>query len=47
MKNLNVNKAHGLDNISIQMIKLCCKSIVLQLKLIFQSISSDGVFPDD
>ena len=47
MKNLNLGKAHGWDNISIRMIKLCGKSIALPLSLIFQSILNDGVFPDD
>ena len=44
---INVDKAHGRDNISIQMVKLCGKSIALPLNLIFQSILNDGVFPDD
>ena len=47
MKNLNVDKPHGWDNISIRMIKHCGKSIALPLRLIFQSILNDGVFPDD
>ena len=47
IKNLNVDKAHGWDNISIRMIKLYGKSITLILSLIFQSVLNDGVFPDD
>ena len=47
IKNLNVDKAHGWDNISIRMIKLYGKSITLILSLIFQSALNDGVFPDD
>ena len=47
IKNLNVDKAYGWDNISIRMIKLCGKSIARPLSLIFQSILNDGVFPDD
>ena len=47
IKNLNVDKAYGWDNISIRMIKLCGKPIARPLSLIFQSILNDGVFPDD
>ena len=47
IKNLNVDKSHGWDNISIRMIKHSSKSIALPLRLIFQSILNDGVFPDD
>ena len=47
IKNLSVDKAHGWNNISIRMIKLCGKSIVRPLSLIFQSILNDGVFLDD
>ena len=47
IKNLNVDKAYGWDNISIRMIKLCGKSITRPLSLIFWSILNDGVFPDD
>ena len=47
IKNLNVDKAYGWDNISIRMIKLCGKSIARPLSLIFQSMLNDGVFPDD
>ena len=35
IKNLIPNKAHGLDDISIRMIKLCVKSIAFPLKLLF------------
>ena len=47
VKNLNVGKAHGWDNISIRIIKLCSKSIARPLSLIFQSILNDGVVPND
>ena len=47
IKNLSVDKAYGWNNISIRMIKLCGKSIVRPLSLIFQSILNDGVFLDD
>ena len=45
IKNLNPNKSHGWDNISIRMIKLCGKSIVYPLKLIFEA-SLQGVWGD-
>ena len=35
IKNLNPNKSHGWDNISIRMVKLCLKSIVYPFKLIW------------
>ena len=47
IKNLNVDKAYGWDNMSIRMIKLCTKPIARPLNLIFQSMLNDGVFPDD
>ena len=48
IKNLNPNKSHGWDNISIRMIKLCGKSIVYPLKLIFEASlqGGGGGFPD-
>ena len=47
IKNLNVDKAYGWDNISIRMIALCTKPIARPLNLIFPSMLNDGVFPDD
>ena len=44
---INVDKAHGWDNKSIRMIKLCGKSIALSLRLIIQPILNDRVFTDD
>ena len=46
IKNLNPNKSHGWDNISIRMIKLRGKSIVYPLKLIFEASLQGGEFPD-
>ena len=46
IKNLNPNKSHGWDNISIRMIKLCGKSIAYPLKLIFEASLEGGKFPD-
>ena len=42
IKNLNSNKAHGFDMISIRMLKICGDSILKPLELIFKScIDSD------
>ena len=46
LKNLNQNKAHGCDEISIKMIHLCGDSIVLPLSTIFQNALETGSFPD-
>ena len=47
IKNLNVDKAHRWDQLSIRMIKTCGDSITFPLKLIFKSMINEGVFPDD
>ena len=44
IKNLNVDKTHGWEDISIRIIKVCGKSIVLLLRLIFQFILNDDIF---
>ena len=36
IKSLDSTKAHGYDNLSIRMIKMCSESITLSLKIIFQ-----------
>ena len=36
IKNLNADKAHGWDNISIRMVQLCGKGIFLPLQLLFK-----------
>ena len=46
IKNLNPNKAHGHDNISIKMIQICGESIIHPLKLLFESAIRSGHFPD-
>ena len=46
IKNLNPNKAHGHDNISIKMIQLCGDSILPPLKIIFESAINASIFPD-
>ena len=45
-KNLNTNKSHGWNNISIRMIKLYGKYLVYPLKLIFEASLQGGEFPD-
>ena len=45
IKNLNPNKAHGFDMISIRMIKNCGESILKPLELIFKSCLENGKFP--
>ena len=46
IRNLNPNKSHGWDNISIRMIKSCGKSIVYPLKPMFEASQQGGEFPD-
>ena len=43
---LDVNKAHGHDDISIRMIKMCNKSITPTILLIFKNCISSGIFPN-
>ena len=45
IKNLDPNKAHGHDMISIRMIKLCGIFICKPLKIIFQNCLRSGKFP--
>ena len=45
IKNLDPNKAHGHDMISIPMIKLCCISIWKPLEIIFHNCLSSCRFP--
>ena len=47
LKNLNPEKAHGWDNISITMIQLCGKAIVEPLPILFLSFLEESVYPDD
>ena len=46
IRNLNVNKAHGHDNISIRMLKICYSVLVEPLSLIYKNCINYGVFPD-
>ena len=44
---LNANKAHGHDNISIRMLKVCGHTICKPLELIFKQVLTTGVFPSE
>ena len=46
IKVLKLNKAHGHDEISIRMLKLCESAITEQLYLIFKNCLSSNTFPD-
>ena len=46
IKSLNSNKSHGWDKLSIKMVKMCDKTLVYLLKLIFRASIQEGVFPD-
>ena len=45
IQNLNPNKAHGHDNISICMLKICGSTIYRPLEIIFKEALSTGLFP--
>ena len=47
IKNVNSNKAHDLDMISICMIKICGISIYKPLEIIFQNCLRSGKFPSE
>ena len=47
IQNLDLNKAHAHDTLSIRMLKLCGKSICKPLDLIFQSCIKHGEFPTE
>ena len=46
IRSFNRNKAHGLDEISLMMIKLSDLSLVLALKIIFTNCLRRGLFPE-
>ena len=46
LRALDINKAHGYDEISIRMLKLCDKSIIPPLSLLFQNCIDTRTFPD-
>ena len=46
IKNLDPNKAHGHDEISVKMLKLCAPSIYKPLTLLFENGLASGEFPN-
>ena len=46
IENLNFNKSHGWDELSIKMIKLCGRSVAYPLKFTFEVSLLGGEFPD-
>ena len=45
INSLNVSKAHGWDNISARMVKICGKSLVKPLYIIFNLSLTSSIFP--
>ena len=45
IRNLNVNKAHGHDDISIRMIKMCDESLLRPLSIIFRNSLKSSIYP--
>ena len=46
IRKLNCNKAHGHDNISARILKICDDSIALPLSIIFKKCLEEKVFPN-
>ena len=46
IRNLDSNKAHGYDNLSVKLIKICGFSICRPLEIIFQKCLAQGIFPE-
>ena len=46
IRNFNVNKAHGHDDISIQMLKIYNSELVEPLSLIYNNCTDSGISPD-
>ena len=44
LRALDINKAHGYDELSIRMLKLCDKSIIPPLSLLFQNCIDTRTF---
>ena len=44
---LNINKAHGYDDISIRLLKMCGSSIVKPQSIIFKNCLQSGSFPNN
>ena len=46
LRALDINKAHGHDEISMRMLKLCDKFIITRLSILFQNCIDTRTFPD-
>ena len=46
ISNLDPNKSHGWDNLSVRKIKLCDDSLIYPLKCIFEGALQEGKYPD-
>ena len=46
IKSLNINKAHGHDDISIRLLQICGAEVVKPLSLIFKKCIQYGIFPN-
>ena len=47
IKNLDSNKSHGHDNVSIRMLKICGVSICKPLEIIFRTCLNHGNFSEE
>ena len=47
IRSLDCNKAHGLDDMSVSVVKICDSSIVRPLCLIYETCMRTGLFPDN
>ena len=45
IRSLDINKAHGSDDISVRMMKICDEAIVEPLKMLFMNSVNEAVFP--
>ena len=46
IRELNIHKAHGNGDISIRMIKICDKSLLKPLMLLFENSTKSSCYPD-
>ena len=46
IRSLNIHKAHGHDDISIRMVKICDKSLLKPLILLFKYATKLSCYPD-
>ena len=47
IRSLDCKKAHGWDDMSVSMVKICDSSIVRPLCLIYETCMHTGLFPDN